>query len=950
MRIIRKMKSDLALTIEPDTALSYPQPSFHETFSFVIVFGQFFGIMPLYGMTRKNVQEVRFTWKSARLVYATYNFIGAFVMGVFCILQFALDGLMLDKTATMSFYILNSFAALQFILTAKNWSIILKEWSFMEMSMRGYSHLINLKKKFIILISVIMLLALVEHLLFITNALMLSQNCKNYLKYPDQVYFAVAFPSVFTVIDYSPWKASLVEIANILATVTWNFTDLFIILISCSLAARFSQINKRLENSKVVHEKFWKEIREDYNKLAHLTGVVDRHLSPLITISFVSNTFFICVQLYNSLKERVGIVETIYYFFSFGFLLGRTVAVTLYGAWINDESRKPLQILHSVPSEHYCGEISRLIQQINSSPVGITGLRFFMMASTIVTFELMFLQFGPLMKNNYSPADLEEYSVTCLSEEGDMRSVFSIDESIGETMRLFEMLMSCAAVQVLENDGLPNQLCERSDATLRQLLGKPMQATFMELKPLLTNEPHEPTLSDVINTVTGNIHSVTGSVAEVLNSTVDTVGVNNINIHDTFKCENSPDFKTKLEFVDNDVLGGMDPDSCGSDLETKVNLQTIKKDTKKRKIKDDTEQPIYPCEECTQCFTTMVDLKAHSKTHPKILCGSGSLAMHMKTHTGVKDHICPYCGKGFTTPSNLIIHKRTHTGERPYVCNECGKGFPDPSRLTVHARSHSGEKPYVCSDCGRGCVSSSQLKKHRRIHTGEKPYQCNLCPKAFPRSEDLRIHIKTHTGDRNHICGICKKGFYQASTLKVHLRIHTGEKPRYLYQGKRLESPGAYEAEGKTTVNILNNETELGLMINGFSQMGFRLNNDITVLGSMVIFPRSVLSWSVSDINEITEESLSLLTILEPKLDIVVLGIGDPQKDFSFYKKVVPFSRRHKLTFEILPTLQACATFNFLNSEGRHVAGALIPPQTVTVDYDDVLKTKLRYQNLYERE
>ena len=29
-----------------------------------------------------------------------------------------------------------------------------------------------------------------------------------------------------------------------------------------------------------------------------------------------------------------------------------------------------------------------------------------------------------------------------------MRSVFRIDESIGETMRLFEMLMSCAAVQV----------------------------------------------------------------------------------------------------------------------------------------------------------------------------------------------------------------------------------------------------------------------------------------------------------------------------------------------------------------------------------------------------------------------------------------------------------------------------------------------------------------------
>lgn len=34
-----------------------------------------------------------------------------------------------------------------------------------------------------------------------------------------------------------------------------------------------------------------------------------------------------------------------------------------------------------------------------------------------------------------------------------------------------------------------------------------------------------------------------------------------------------------------------------------------KKEPKKKKIKDDTEQPIYPCEECTACFTTITDLK-----------------------------------------------------------------------------------------------------------------------------------------------------------------------------------------------------------------------------------------------------------------------------------------------------------------------------------------------------
>lgn len=47
---------------------------------------------------------------------------------------------------------------------------------------------------------------------------------------------------------------------------------------------------------------------------------------------------------------------------------------------------------------------------------------------------------------------IEKMCRTCLSEDNDMRSVFSIDESIGETLRLFEMLMSCAAVQVITSN------------------------------------------------------------------------------------------------------------------------------------------------------------------------------------------------------------------------------------------------------------------------------------------------------------------------------------------------------------------------------------------------------------------------------------------------------------------------------------------------------------------
>lgn len=109
-----------------------------------------------------------------------------------------------------------------------------------------------------------------------------------------------------------------------------------------------------------------------------------------------------------------------------------------------------------------------------------------------------------------------------------------------------------------------------------------------------------------------------------------------------------------------------------------------------------------------------------------------------------------------------------------------------------------------------------------------------------------------------------------------------------------------------------------------------------------------MLSWDVGSIDDINEASLSLFSILEPKLDILVLGVGDPPQNHNFFHKLLPFSNKLKISFEILPTEHACTTFNFLNVEGRNAAAALIPPTYFRTTMNDELESKLRYQNLYE--
>lgn len=56
---------------------------------------------------------------------------------------------------------------------------------------------------------------------------------------------------------------------------------------------------------------------------------------------------------------------------------------------------------------------------------------------------------------------------------------------------------------------------------------------------------------------------------------------------------------------------------------------------------------------------------------------------------------------------------------------------------------------------------------------------------------------------------------------------------------------------------------------------------------------------------------------------------GNPGTTVS--KDVITFLRQKKIGFEILPTEQAVATFNFMNLERRCVAAALLPPQTVNI-------------------
>ncbi|CAH1980470.1 unnamed protein product [Acanthoscelides obtectus] len=92
---------------------------------------------------------------------------------------------------------------------------------------------------------------------------------------------------------------------------------------------------------------------------------------------------------------------------------------------------------------------------------------------------------------------------TCLTEStASSKSIFALDTLAGESLKLGEMIMAFASVQISSDDGLPaqvcfdcavainksfffKQLCEQSEITLRGLL----EESSLTERPLLVSDP-----------------------------------------------------------------------------------------------------------------------------------------------------------------------------------------------------------------------------------------------------------------------------------------------------------------------------------------------------------------------------------------------------------------------------------------------------------------------------
>lgn len=89
-----------------------------------------------------------------------------------------------------------------------------------------------------------------EHLLNITSIVSHAHACNKTLINPIENYFRIEQKQIFYYFEFSPSIAFIGKVLNIMSTFLWSFMDLFLMITSIGLTAKFQQINMNLMKHK----------------------------------------------------------------------------------------------------------------------------------------------------------------------------------------------------------------------------------------------------------------------------------------------------------------------------------------------------------------------------------------------------------------------------------------------------------------------------------------------------------------------------------------------------------------------------------------------------------------------------------------------------------------------------------------------------------------------------
>jgi len=110
-------------------------------------------------------------------------------------------------------------------------------------------------------------------------------------------------------------------------------------------------------------------------------------------------------------------------------------------------------------------------------------------------------------------------------------------------------------------------------------------------------------------------------------------------------------------------------------------------------------------------------------------------------------------------------------------------------------------------------------------------------------------------------------------------------------------------------------------IIESYGDGRFRVTG-VVLHGSILVFPERTLAWPVTDLSNVTAESLASVTDPAERVELLLLGCGPRMVQIP--RRLRQLLGRAGIAVEPMDTGAACRTHNVLATEERRVAAALI--------------------------
>ncbi|XP_055644784.1 zinc finger protein ZFP2-like [Toxorhynchites rutilus septentrionalis] len=401
----------------------------------------------------------------------------------------------------------------------------------------------------------------------------------------------------------------------------------------------------------------------------------------------------------------------------------------------------------------------------------------------------------------------------CMENHPEMVSIFSkLDDAF-----IAHTIIECTAVQIAEDDGLPEIICKscvgelsgykifierakESDRKLRETLKTQIKLERDDLEEF-ENTDHAETIAPhhELISVDLKVESQTESGEYIRNQSEEEEGIdfescdyirNSISDENFETCTADSAVRKKRARMKHD--GEEDKEGDCNQLDE---LDNIEQET--YKIVDVYKQLV--CCSCFKLFGSLEELKEHGKN------------VHESTRRPnmSKKHICEFCFRRYASATALRMHhKKVNRIKRVFQCVKCETCFTDPSKRRYHAHNHpiastrssvimatvpaqvQEKMGIICcaQNCHKAFDTEQQLMEHsadahkaNKVHSilnssEQRPVECPICYKRFMDEAGLRVHQQRVYIPKKHVCSICGLKFYNTSECDRHEREHRNEK------------------------------------------------------------------------------------------------------------------------------------------------------------------------------